>query len=106
MEAAGQNCIAPHETGMKNEDRDRKINEELAEDLAREIEVRMERGASRERAKAEARRIFGNATRVKETTRGIWAAARLSEQFWLDVRYALRSLAHSPVFTLAAVATL
>jgi len=73
--------------------------------IAREIELRMERGASRQQAEAEARRIFGNATRVKENTRGVWTG-RLFEQFSLDVRYALRSLAHSPVFTLAAVATL
>jgi putative ABC transport system permease protein len=90
---------------MKQNKRDREIDEELAGHLAREIELRMERGASREQAEAEARKIFGNATRVKENTRGVWAA-KLLEQVSLDARYALRSLAKSPVFTLAAVATL
>jgi putative ABC transport system permease protein len=90
---------------MKQDRRDREIDEELAGHLAREIELRMERGASREQAEAEARKIFGNATRVKENTRGVWAA-RFLERVSLDARYALRSLAKSPVFTLAALATL
>ena len=90
---------------MKQPKRDREIDEEIAEHLAREIELRIERGIPREQAEAEARKIFGNATRVKETTRGIWAA-KLFEQFSFDTRYALRSLAKSPAFTLAALATL
>ena len=105
MEAARQNRLSPDEARMKQRKRDREIDDEIAEHLAREIELRIERGVPREQAEAEARKIFGNATRVKETTRGIWAA-KLIEQFSFDSRYALRSLAKSPAFTLAALATL
>jgi putative ABC transport system permease protein len=105
METARQNGLPLDEARMKQRKRDREIDEEIAEHLAREIELRVERGASRAQAEAEARKIFGNATRVKENTRGIWAA-KLFEQFSFDIRYALRSLAKSPAFTLAALATL
>ena len=50
-------------------------------------------------------RQMGNVVLARETARGIWIESWL-ESVWQDVRYAVRSLRHSPGFTAAALLTL
>ncbi|HLJ78583.1 MAG TPA: ABC transporter permease [Acidobacteriaceae bacterium] len=81
------------------------LSESIEEHLAEKIDELMEDGLSREEATYAARRAFGNATRVEERSREVWQWPRL-ESTMADVKFALRQLAKSPAFTVAAVLTL
>ncbi len=83
--------------------KDKEIDEEIESHLRMAIHDRMERGESPEEARRAALREFGNATLVKETTRGVWGWTAL-EQMLQDLRIALRSLSKSPGFAAAVVA--
>jgi hypothetical protein len=85
--------------------RDEELNEELRTHLEMDVKQRMARGESRANAEAAARREFGNLTHVAEVTREMWGGQWL-EQLRRDVRYALRSLTHSPMFTTVVVIAL
>lgn len=86
-------------------DRDRELDEEIAQHLRMAIEERVARGESREAAEEAARREFGNVAHVKEVTReqrgGLWL-----ERLVQDVRYGARALRRTPAFTITAVLTL
>jgi MacB-like periplasmic core domain len=81
------------------------LSDEIREHLAEKIEELVASGMSREEAIYAARREFGNATLIEERGREVWQW-HLVEDFLQDLRYGLRQLRRSPVFTSVAVITL
>jgi predicted permease len=84
---------------------DRDLDDEVAFHLAMRAEKNRRAGVAGKEAEYAARRQFGNATRVKERSRGMWAFVSL-ENIWQDVRYGARVLAKNPGFTAIAIVTL
>lgn len=70
--------------------------------LARDLE---QQGVPPDEARAAARRQLGNLTAARESSRDAWDFPRL-ESMLQDIRYAIRGLLHSPVFTITVIATL
>lgn len=87
----------------------RRLGRELADELAAHVEMETEAGVARGLSPREARRralaSFGGVERIREETRDQWSF-RWLDDLVLDLRHAARSFAHSPLFTLVAVATL
>ena len=77
----------------------------IKEHLEEKIEELMEEGMSRADAERAARREFGNVALLEERSREVWQWPTI-ESIWADVRFALRQLIKSPIFTLTAVVTL
>lgn len=87
---------------LKNPAQD--FDRELESHLALESEDQQTEGRSPEDARYAARRAFGNTTIVTEDVRAIWSFAPL-EHFLRHLRYAARSLRHSPGFAALAILT-
>jgi putative ABC transport system permease protein len=89
--------------------RRRRLDQELAAEIAAHIEEKteelVEAGMGREEACYAARARFGNGTAVLEQGRAVWSFTRV-ESFLRDLRIGARALRHAPLFTAAAVATL
>lgn len=89
--------------------RSRHFDDDLQQEIAFHIEARadeLERsGMTRAEALATARRAFGSDLRMREQSREPWRFRWLDDA-WLDLRYALRMLRRTPVFTLTALGTL
>jgi len=89
--------------------RRRRSSDDFSTEIQAHLDLEADRlvadGWSRDRANAEARRAFGNVALVKErfyeTSRWVWL-----EQFVQDLRYASRTLRHSPAFFATTVLTL
>lgn len=81
------------------------LEEEIQAHIDLETQSAIERGLTPEEARYAASRAIGNATRVKERAREADPLAWM-ESIAKDLRYALRSLARSPSFTVAAVLSL
>lgn len=87
----------------------RRLEREMHEELRRHVEMQAEHyvreGMSREEARRAALRGFGGVAQVEEACREARGWAWI-ESLWQDLRYAVRSFRHSPVFTLTAVVCL
>src|SRR5688500_860861 len=83
-----------------------RLDRELSEEMESHIQLRraelVHEGMDPSAADAAARRLFGNATMLRERTREMWGFPR-AESVVQDVRYGLRALRRSPVFTAVAV---
>ena len=86
-----------------------RFDQDLAEEMRLHVDLRaadkLAHGLPPEAAQAAARRQFGNATRLRESSRDAWGWTRL-ESWRQDIRYGLRSLAAHPGFTATAVLSL
>jgi predicted permease len=86
-----------------------RLDDELRDEVALHIELRrqalVDRGMDPRDAEIEARRMFGNATAIREETREMWGFPSI-DTLWQDVRYGARLLRRSPTVTIASVASL
>ena len=82
------------------------LDDELREEIAAHIEQRrqqlIDEGMDPRAAEYEARRMFGNAAQLREEARDMWGF-RAFDELVHDVRYGVRYLGRSPVFTLVAL---
>src|SRR5215510_4618825 len=82
------------------------LSDEIQSHIDEKTDELIARGLSRDDAEREARRAFGNVTRVKEAAGDVWHLESLLESVTTDVQYALRGLVQKPGFTIAVILTL
>ena len=83
----------------------RELSEEIQAHLDEKVEELVAEGMPREEAKRAARRQFGNVPLIEEKSRDVWAWPSVEDLF-ADVRFGLRALSHSRVFTAVALLTI
>jgi len=86
-------------------DRDEEAARELRDHLDLEADEFRKGGLSREDSEYAARRALGNTALIREDIHAVWTSTIL-EQVVQDVRYAIRSLAKTPGFSVVALLTL
>ena len=87
---------------FRRRDADAELQEEMDVHVAAEIEENMARGLSPQEARRRAHVKFGSLRRVHENE---WEnnTLKLIDDSWRDLKYAIRTLARTPGFTIAAV---
>ena len=82
--------------------KDAELAQEMDFYMAEEVDENMARGMSAEEARRQARLKLGNPQLVRES---LWRQNTLTmiDNLWRDLKYATRTLARSPAFTLVAV---
>ena len=83
----------------------RRLDRDLDEELTFHLAMRASKYGDDSAAHAAARRQFGNPTQIRETCRELWTFAAL-ETLWQDLRFAVRTLAKTPAFSIVAVLSL
>jgi predicted permease len=83
----------------------RELAESMREHLAERVEDLVGEGMSRRDAEFQARREFGNVTRIEEQSREVWQWPRV-ESLWADVKFALRQMRRRPGFAAVVMVTL
>lgn len=84
---------------------DRDLAEEIQAHLDEKVEELVAEGMSREDAMRSARREFGNVGLIEENCREVWGWPSVEDVFY-DIRYGLRALRRSPVFTAVVLLTI
>jgi predicted permease len=84
---------------------EQELEDELQFHLEHHAEIQMAKGLPPEEARREALRAIGGLTQRKEECRDM-RKTRPLEIIWRDIRYGLRSLKSSPLFTLVAILSL
>ncbi len=85
--------------------RERDLDKELRFHIESQVEENLRAGMPPAEARRQALLMFGSAAEVREECREVRMLHGL-ETLWGDVRYAVRALRASPVFTLTAVASI
>jgi predicted permease len=81
------------------------LDEELAHDLALDVEERIGDGMTPDEAERAARRDFGNLLSIRDRAREAWSWTAV-ERFWQDLIYGLRAMRRAPTATAVIVVTL
>src|SRR5688572_11019980 len=85
--------------------RDDDLREEIEAHIALRARSLVESGVDPSDAAYEARRMFGNAAAIRQTTRELWSV-RWFDNVVQDVRFGARLLLRTPLFTAVAVLSL
>jgi phosphoglycolate phosphatase-like HAD superfamily hydrolase len=79
------------------------LSAEIQSHVEEKTEALIATGLPRADAEREARRAFGNVTRVKEAAGDVWRLESHIDSLVRDTRHALRGLNQKPGYTLAVV---